>query len=264
MVRSTGNLDLDNNDLDNVDHVSGTSGEITMECDIEMAAYDITGADRISGDEGYIDLDYLGNVMINANSTGAELQLSSDTIIDIAIGDWIDMNKSDILDCGDIQPEDIVTTGDIYPSASPTYDLGTSVMKWDNIYVVTVHEGDHVYSEKVCELCGEDFKDGEALVSYVLSNTEEGTRCIPVHLNCMIKPENQTKAAHTKVINNLKADDRYIDPIKSHQKAMEKSTKNLEKLNKFKEIKEAKEARKEAEKGKIIEEEEKHKKPKNV
>ncbi len=100
----------------------------------------------------------------------------------------------------------IQSMGTSRPNSNNSNDLGTSSLKWRNIYTVTLTEGDHVYLERDCALCGSLFSQGEALTSYVLSNSEEGTRCIPIHLKCGLN-ESDSLNKHISVIQKLKDND---------------------------------------------------------
>jgi len=218
MVRSTEHLDMNGNDIDNLDNISGVDADpIKFESDIDMNENDFENVDRLSGDEGYIDLNYGSDIYIVASNGSLLLDASGD----IDVLENIDMNNNPIADVNSYTGGDIDSTAH-YPNSDNNHDLGTAAKRWQDFYAVTVHEGDHVFSEVKCELCGGDFKEGEALVSYVLSNTAEGTRCIPVHLLCMNNPVNQTPEKYNEVINNLKDDNRYINPIESHQRITEK------------------------------------------
>lgn len=217
MVRSTENLNMGGNDIDGIDNVSASGTSIRFEDDIDMNNNDIDNVDRITGAEGYIDLDYGADLIITASNGHLKLDASGD----IDMLENIDMNNHPIADVNSYTGGDIDSTAH-YPNSDNNHDLGTAAKRWQDFYAVTVHEGDHVFSEVKCELCGQQFKNGEALVSYVLSNTAEGTRCIPVHLLCMNNPVNQTPEKYNEVINNLKEDNRYINPIESHQRITEK------------------------------------------
>ena len=201
MVRITEHLNMNGNDIDNLDNVSGDSSAITFEDDIDMNGNDIDGIDNVSASGSSIRFE--DDIDMNNNTKSVFDTYAFD-------GDYFDVHES------------------IMPNTDNHVSCGFNIERWQSVYCVTLYEGDHVFSEKVCELCGGDFKEGEALVSYVLSNTEEGTRCIPVHLNCAIKPENQTKNKRDDVINSLKSKDKYIDPVEAHNKSTQKAQEHID------------------------------------
>lgn len=70
------------------------------------------------------------------------------------------------------------------PMTDNTGICGASNYRWADIYGVVIHEGDHVFEEKTCAICGEPFKRGQNLVYHVLSVGDEGTRAVPAHTDC--------------------------------------------------------------------------------
>jgi len=128
----------------------------------------------------------------------------------------------------------IYHSGHITPHTDAIKLCGSWDRRWSQIHGVniygTVHEPDHVFEEKTCCLCNKEFKEGEGIVSYILSNTEEGTRTIPAHLSCSLKPENQTKEKHDKVIQKLKDTGKYIDPIKEMEEEAKLEEVKMEKI----------------------------------
>jgi len=85
-----------------------------------------------------------------------------------------------------------ITVGTIVPQDTSTYDLGSVAKNWANIYVDTVVEGDHVFIEKDCAICGKPFRKGQSLSYYVIDVGGEGTRAIPAHIECKRKKTTQT------------------------------------------------------------------------
>jgi hypothetical protein len=81
------------------------------------------------------------------------------------------------------------TQGHLTPTPDATRDIGNNLYRVNNLWVVTVHSGDIVFTEKSCPVCGERFKEGDALVNYVKEVSEEGVRTVPAHLRCCINPE---------------------------------------------------------------------------
>ncbi len=65
-----------------------------------------------------------------------------------------------------------------------TTSCGTSTYKWDDIYCVTLHEGDHCMSDLTCYKCGRIFQEGDSLIYTVIKADEEEIRCVPVCLKC--------------------------------------------------------------------------------
>ncbi len=215
---------------------------------------DDIGAVKVTGPVSSTD-----NAIARFNlTTGKIIQNSTPTITDTGN---LDMHGDDILDVNDIYLDDINAQGTniyvrdhlygalndlgeadtagrwdrlyiqdiyLYSFMDPTIDnnvqLGTGSKRYSNIYTVTLTEGDHVYQERGCLLCDEKFKEGEAIVNYVLSNTEEGTRTIPAHLKCVVNEETD-KQKHSNVIKKLKVFGKYISPgsdILERQRIMKK------------------------------------------
>lgn len=118
--------------------------------------------------------------------------------------------------------ETLTTDGSIDPegTGATAGSLGNASHKWNYIYGVNITEGDHIFSERECPICSKQFKEGESIVNYALSNTEEGTRCIPAHLKCCIEGNEsaESKAKHPEVIQYLKDNDKYISPTKIEKK----------------------------------------------
>lgn len=168
--------------------VGDNLGNHTATTNLDMSGYDIVGIDNFyaAGTEidVYDDIDVNWNNVKNINNI---LQMNNvntaninsyPTNSGITIGEDLDVNGE--IDCFDI-----------YPNQSDYRQCGLSTRKWSDVYCTTLHEGDHVFAERKCVLCDKEFKKGETIVNYVLSNTEEGTRTIPVHLNCVIKEKEQ-------------------------------------------------------------------------
>lgn len=161
----------------------------------------------------------LGTMTENINMGGSRIT-NCDGLIMIDSTSIIDANACPVSNTGNVTPN---TTAS---------NVGLSGSKYGNIWALTVNEGDHVYSEKKCILCGKAFKKGESVVNYVLSNTEEGTRTIPVHMSCATLSENQTENKVNEVIQKLKDEGTYIDPIESFNKSKAESEKLIELKNK--------------------------------
>lgn len=189
----------------------------------------------------------------------------------IDVKDTLNMEQNDIVDLDALYLDKLyaggteialrdtmVSTFDgnvLLPNTDDEGFIGHPDYRYSAIFVETVFEGDHVFIEKSCPLCNKEFKEGEALINYVLSNTEEGTRTIPVHLTCISKSENQTKAKHDLVIQKLKDIKKYIDPIISIAKMKKmgaKLRKNKEERIKNEEVKMEKIDLKDGKKGILI------------
>jgi len=77
----------------------------------------------------------------------------------------------------------ITVYGYIRPNTDNAQDLGSSALRWANVYAVNVITGDLCFEEKVCEICGKQFEEGEELVLKV-KKVDDVTRTIPIHLKC--------------------------------------------------------------------------------
>ena len=188
--------------------ISDSAGDLDINTNIEMPIYDINMDD--------LDADYVDCAVLIA------------PIADIDYINSVTFSEVDVDDHMDIEGE--VDCYDVYPDQDNFRQCGLSGKRWADVYCVTLNEGDHVYSEKSCPLCNAEFKNGEALISYVLSNTEEGTRCIPAHLTCIKKSENQTIEKHAEVIQKLKDNNLYIDPIESYQNSLNRGQKPIKEV----------------------------------
>jgi len=73
--------------------------------------------------------------------------------------------------------------GSLTPSTDNSKNLGSSTLRWANVYAVNVISADLCFEEKVCEVCGEQFREGEELVLKV-KKVDDITRTIPIHLKC--------------------------------------------------------------------------------
>jgi hypothetical protein len=80
-------------------------------------------------------------------------------------------------------------TGHLIPTPDATRDIGDNLHRVNNLWAVTTHFGDVIFTEKSCPVCGERFEEGDALVNYVKEVSEEGTRTVPAHLRCCIKAQ---------------------------------------------------------------------------
>jgi len=77
----------------------------------------------------------------------------------------------------------LTTYGHVKPATDNTNDLGSSSLRWANVYAVNIITGDLCFEEKVCEVCGKQFEEGEELVLKV-KEVDNVTRTIPIHLKC--------------------------------------------------------------------------------
>lgn len=84
----------------------------------------------------------------------------------------------------------IHNTGHLYnltgadPVTNNTADLGTTDLRYANIWGVVVHEGDHMFDERFCLECHQPFEVGDDLVYRVIAIEQEGTRALPTHARC--------------------------------------------------------------------------------
>ena len=71
----------------------------------------------------------------------------------------------------------------ILPKLDNIHSLGSSSLRWANVYAVNVYTGDLNFEEKECVACGRPFMEGDELVLKV-KKVDEHTRTIPIHLKC--------------------------------------------------------------------------------
>ena len=76
-----------------------------------------------------------------------------------------------------------VLDSDILLTADNTYDIGSPSLRWANIYAVNVYTGDLCFEEKVCDVCGRSFEEGDEIVLKV-KKVDDYTRTVPIHVKC--------------------------------------------------------------------------------
>ncbi len=169
---------------------------------------------------------------------------------DVVFYDDIDMNDNDIDSVGDLDmhgdidlnEHDLDAVDDIFAGGDYS-DIGSPSSPFDDLYIRDVNHESVVYAEKHCALCDEQFKEGEILSDYVLSNTDEGTRTIPVHTACGLKTEYQTKEKHEEVIKKLQDQEVCKVPGREDAKTLEKMKRKQEKKRLKQERKKKKEVK---------------------
>jgi len=72
---------------------------------------------------------------------------------------------------------------DIQPDSDNTRNIGTSSKRFANLYAVNVYTGDLCFEEKVCEVCGQPFKEDDEIVLKV-KKVDDHVRTVPIHLKC--------------------------------------------------------------------------------
>jgi len=77
----------------------------------------------------------------------------------------------------------------IHSNVNNDVSLGTSGLKWSNVFATTVTEGDHAFTETYCVKCNKDFKLGENIIFRVIRFEEGRPHTIPIHLECSNKPK---------------------------------------------------------------------------
>lgn len=55
----------------------------------------------------------------------------------------------------------------LIPPTDSTGDLGSSALRWNNLYVITVTQGDCNFTDLMCPKCHKKFKKGDMLGLYV-------------------------------------------------------------------------------------------------
>lgn len=124
------------------------------------------------------DLDLTGNVLyLNDANTNAIAEVGTTSIVTFVNGNYNTVNDS----------TGFISHVDCRPISNNTKDLGTSSYKWQDVYCVTLHQGDSAYSEQRCEKCGVDFKTGDNIIHRVI-NIDNDTVTIPIHLECANTP----------------------------------------------------------------------------
>jgi len=72
----------------------------------------------------------------------------------------------------------------IYPDADNTYDIGSSTLRWANVYAVNVVTGDIGFEELSCPVCNQPFKVNDSVVLKVRKVDNDKIMCVPVHTTC--------------------------------------------------------------------------------
>lgn len=76
---------------------------------------------------------------------------------------------------------------DIVPAKTDTYSLGKPGVFWLSLYARNIVTGDVHFTDIKCALCGEEFREGEAIIFIVLERGSESIRTVPVHLRCALR-----------------------------------------------------------------------------
>lgn len=78
----------------------------------------------------------------------------------------------------------------IIPDASGTRDLGTNILRFDNVYAGDLwgnpHYQDMFFKETWCDICKESFKKGEIVV-LIVKDVQKEMSAVPVHLKCSLE-----------------------------------------------------------------------------
>ena len=192
-------LDMENHSITDVNTVSCVTATCSgdMYCD-DIHVQDGVFCDRVQADGDTSEFDtiipnqnttwdlgssyahwndiYLVRAIFDSSSNNHITDTSTDLVLQGNSGMQLKLNSS-----GGI----IVDGASVFrPSDNAGTDLGGSSFRWEDAYFQTVHEGDVVYEEKECEVCKKPFKKGDKICLVVLSVKEEGTRCVPAHVNC--------------------------------------------------------------------------------
>lgn len=77
-----------------------------------------------------------------------------------------------------------ISTLNLIPQATNTSDIGTSTLKYANVFATNVVTGDLVFEETECYACGEPLELAQEVASVVINKTEKGTHVVPIHLRC--------------------------------------------------------------------------------
>ena len=72
----------------------------------------------------------------------------------------------------------------LIPLTDSTYDLGTSTLRWTNVYAVNVVVGDICFEELSCPVCNQPFKVNDSVVLKVRKVDSDKILCVPVHESC--------------------------------------------------------------------------------
>jgi len=78
----------------------------------------------------------------------------------------------------------IASHAHLHPDADNKWALGSSSLRWSNLYAVTTTIGDLGLTEKTCAVCGKPFKLGDKVKFVVKRADEEGIKVVPVHEEC--------------------------------------------------------------------------------
>ena len=72
---------------------------------------------------------------------------------------------------------------DILPNSDNARNIGSSSKRFANLYAVNVYTGDLCFEEKVCDVCGRSFEEGDEIVLKV-KKVDDYTRTVPIHVKC--------------------------------------------------------------------------------
>lgn len=76
-----------------------------------------------------------------------------------------------------------IASRNILPKDDNYYSLGSSSLRWANIYGVNVYAGDLCFEEKECAVCGQPFEVDDEIVLKAYK-IDKYTRTVPIHLKC--------------------------------------------------------------------------------
>jgi len=108
---------------------------------------------------------------------GSGSGLDADTV------DGLDSSQFLRKDVADTKTGDLTLDGELFPKQDATSDLGSSSLRWANIYGVNVYAGDLCFEEKECAVCGQPFEVDDEIVLKAYK-IDKYTRTVPIHLRC--------------------------------------------------------------------------------
>jgi len=175
--------------------------------DVEFAAFHdgVLSASEISeinkkGIEGIPDTNLQGLWKLNEGAGGTAYDASSNANDGSLVGppEWIgtvsDAEYSTTT-ISDVESAGLAMQANINPDKDANRQLGEGTagsddadIRWSEIHAVdiygTVHNNDLAFTEKRCEVCGEEFQEGDRVSLIVNEVREDGTYMVPKHEAC--------------------------------------------------------------------------------
>jgi len=186
-----GDLAVTNAKIDSLAADKITAGTITATISIQSAGtIGFVNGPQLYGSAGMLTCSghIIANLGVYASydvNADRDIQQGLVTVIDSSRNlknVTIDATTVDVSDTWNLNQN--VQANSIYPETTGAYNCGTSTKKWAEVNCLILYEGDHVFEEKHCVICGKPFHEGENLVYHVIAMADRGTRAVPAHIDC--------------------------------------------------------------------------------